>query len=157
MGRPVAIATSKCTLKNRGPRTIARFGISHCVQREGVVKVTIIDDSKVMRAIVKRTLRQAGFNDIDVAEACDGEEGLQVISDTAPDLVLCDWNMPKMTGMELLERLRSLGNTVRFGFVTSEGSEEMRAKARDAGAAFLISKPFKPEDFRESIDKAMAA
>jgi len=121
------------------------------------VKVTIIDDSKVMRAIVKRTLRQAGFNDVDVMEACDGEEGLQVIAESNPDLVLCDWNMPKMTGMELLERLRAEGNRVRFGFVTSEGSEEMRARAREAGAAFLIAKPFKPEDFRESIDKAMAA
>lgn len=121
------------------------------------MKVTIIDDSKVMRAIVKRTLRQAGFTDVDVVEACDGEEGLQVIQATTPDLVLCDWNMPKMTGIELLEQLRTAGNRVRFGFVTSEGSEEMRQKAKDAGASFLIAKPFKPEDFRESIDKAMAA
>lgn len=121
------------------------------------MKVTIIDDSKVMRAIVKRTLRQAGFTDVDVLEACDGEEGLQVIAESHPDLVLCDWNMPKMTGIELLEKLRIQGNKVRFGFVTSEGSDEMRAKAREAGAAFLIAKPFKPEDLRESIDKAMAA
>lgn len=121
------------------------------------MKIAIIDDSKVMRAIVKRTLRQAGYTDVDVTEASDGEEGLQVIRATTPDLVLCDWNMPKMNGIDLLVQLRAQGIAVRFGFVTSEGSEEMRTRAAEAGAAFLIAKPFKPEDFRESIDKALAA
>lgn len=125
--------------------------------RGGIVKVIIIDDSKVMRAIVKRTLRQAGYTDIDVTEAADGAEGFATISSTGPDLVLCDWNMPNKTGIELLEELRAAGNSVRFGFVTSEGSDEMRQRAKDAGAAFLIAKPFKPEDFKENIDKALAA
>jgi two-component system, chemotaxis family, chemotaxis protein CheY len=59
--------------------------------------------------------------------------------------------MPNMTGIELLEALRASGNTVPFGFVTSEGSPEMRATAEQAGAEFLIAKPFTPEAFEQAL------
>jgi two-component system, chemotaxis family, chemotaxis protein CheY len=78
-----------------------------------------------------------------------------VLSD-APDLVLSDWNMPNMTGIESLRAIRAAGSDVTFGFVTSEGSEEMRATAAEAGAAFLIAKPFTPESFRETIEPFIA-
>jgi len=69
----------------------------------------------------------------------------------APDLVLSDWNMPEMTGIDLLTALRASGSTVPFGFVTSEGSEDMRARAATAGALFLIAKPFTPETFGDAL------
>lgn len=121
------------------------------------MKVIIIDDSKVMRAIVKRTLRQAGFKDIELVEAADGQEGLDAIEANPPDLVLSDWNMPNMSGIALLEELRKRGNEVKFGFVTSEGSDEMRQRATDAGAMFLITKPFTPDNFRESLGEVLSA
>jgi two-component system chemotaxis response regulator CheY len=104
-----------------------------------------------MRQIVKRTLRQAGYLDVEVCEAGNGREALEVIAGQEPDLVLCDWNMPEMSGIELLTSLRSRGRDVPFGFVTSEGSPEMREKALNAGALFLIAKPFTPEAFREAL------
>lgn len=115
------------------------------------MKVLIADDSRVMRQIVLRTLRQAGFADHDYLEAVDGADALAKIEQQAPDLVLSDWNMPNKTGIELLTTLRSLGNGVPFGFVTSEGSEEMRTVAEDAGALFVIAKPFTPESFEAAL------
>ncbi len=115
------------------------------------MKILIIDDSKAMRMIVKRTLKQAGFGDATMSEATNGREGLTAIGADRPDLVLCDWNMPEMTGIELLRELRTQGNDVKFGFVTSEGTPEMRQQAHDSGAVFLISKPFTAEIFADQI------
>jgi two-component system, chemotaxis family, chemotaxis protein CheY len=116
------------------------------------MKILIADDSRVMRQIVLRTMRQAGYLGFDIVEACDGADALEKIDQDCPDLVLSDWNMPNMTGLELLQRLRGTGNQVPFGFVTSEGSPEMRSTAEQAGAAFLIAKPFSAEGFRDVLD-----
>ena len=112
------------------------------------MKILVADDSRVMRQIVSRTLRQAGFSGHDLVEAADGKEALEAIRNEKPDLVLSDWNMPVMNGLELLKALRSAGESVPFGFVTSEGSPEMRKTAESAGALFLIAKPFTPDTFR---------
>ena len=119
------------------------------------MKILIADDSKVMRQIVTRTLRQAGYDGHDIVEAVDGKDAFDKVVAEAPDLVLSDWNMPNMTGIELLDTLRAGGNAVRFGFVTSEGSPEMRARAAASGALFLIAKPFTPEAFREVLDAVL--
>ena len=113
------------------------------------MKILIADDSRVMRQIVTRTLRQAGFGDHDLVEAADGREALELIISERPDLVISDWNMPEMTGVEVLRNLRASGNDVKFGFVTSECMPEMQQQAEAAGAAFFIVKPFTAERFDE--------
>jgi len=85
------------------------------------VKILVADDSRVMRQIVIRTLRQAGYDDHDIVEAEDGRDAYDKVQAENPDLVLSDWNMPNMTGLECLQALRSAGSGVPFGFVTSEG------------------------------------
>jgi two-component system chemotaxis response regulator CheY len=115
------------------------------------MKILVTDDSRVMRQIVVRTLRQAGFDGHDIIEATDGQDGLTKVHDESPDLVLSDWNMPEVSGLEFLQRLRASGNTTPFGFVTSEGSPDMREKAEAAGAMFLIAKPFTAETFTETL------
>ncbi|HMO10409.1 MAG TPA: response regulator [Actinotalea sp.] len=115
------------------------------------MKVVIADDSRVMRQIVIRTLRQAGY-EWDITEAADGAESLRLTAELKPDLVLSDWNMPEMTGIEMLRAMRSAGLDIPLGFVTSEGSDQMREQADAAGALFLIAKPFTAETFRETID-----
>jgi two-component system chemotaxis response regulator CheY len=115
------------------------------------MKVLIADDSRVMRAIVLRTLRQAGFSHHDYVEATDGADALVKIDEHSPELVLSDWNMPNKTGIELLRTLRAQGNQVPFGFVTSEGSEDMRTIATRAGAMFVIAKPFTAETFEDAL------
>lgn len=115
------------------------------------MKVLIVDDSKAMRMIVRRTLRQAGFEDCAATEASNGVEALKALETASPDLILCDWNMPEMTGIELLTKLHSDGHRVKFGFVTSESTPEMRDQAMEAGALFLITKPFTPEKFQDIL------
>jgi two-component system chemotaxis response regulator CheY len=120
-----------------------------------MIRVLVADDSRVMRQIVIRTLRQAGY-DWEVREAADGAQALDAVRADEPDVVLSDWNMPEMTGIELLRRLRAEGFGTPFGFVTSEGSPEMRQAADDAGALFLIAKPFTAEAFRDAIEPVLA-
>jgi two-component system, chemotaxis family, chemotaxis protein CheY len=119
------------------------------------MKILVTDDSRVMRQIVVRTLRQAGFDGHDIVEAENGREGLTKVADEQPDLVLSDWNMPELDGLEFLRSLRASGSTVPFGFVTSEGSPDMRQKAEQAGALFLIAKPFSPETFAEALEPVL--
>ena len=120
------------------------------------MKILVTDDSRVMRQIVIRTLRQAGYDDHDIVEAVDGRDAFDKVGTEKPDLVLSDWNMPEMTGIECLEALRASGSQVPFGFVTSEGSPEMRDKAANAGALFLIAKPFTEDTFRDALDGVIA-
>ena len=115
------------------------------------MKILVVDDSKAMRMIVVRTLRQAGFAGHDVVEAENGKEGLELTQSVKPDLVLSDWNMPEMSGIEFLRAMRGSGDATPFCFVTSEGSEEMRAQAAQAGAVGLIAKPFTAEAFADTL------
>jgi two-component system chemotaxis response regulator CheY len=115
------------------------------------MKIIVVDDSTAMRMIVKKTLRLAGFEGHDISEAADGVKALALIKTSKPDLVLSDWNMPNMTGLQLLAALKESGVNVLFGFVTTETTPEMRAMAMSAGAKFLISKPFSPESFKEHL------
>ena len=89
--------------------------------------------------------------DVDVTEAKDGQEALDILRTGSFDAVLCDWNMPEMTGLELLEALTEESIKVPFGFVTSEASPEMLAAAYGAGAKFMIRKPFKVDTFRHEL------
>ncbi len=120
------------------------------------LRVIVVDDSKVMRQIVIRTLRQAGYGDWEVIEATNGAEALELALAQQPDLVLSDWNMPEMSGIDLLRGLNSAGADIPLGFVTSEGSPQMRELAEQEGALFLIAKPFTPDVFRSTIDPFLA-
>lgn len=118
--------------------------------------VLVVDDSRVMRQIVIRTLRQAGYADWEIIEASDGQEALDLAMAEQPDLILSDWNMPNMTGIDLLRSLRARGSEIPLAFVTSEGSQEMRDQADAACALFLVSKPFTAEAFRAALDPVLA-
>lgn len=113
--------------------------------------VLLVDDSRVMRQLVRRTLRQAGFDLGQVVEAENAKEALAKLAGWRPHVVLSDWNMPEMTGIEMLEALRAGGNTVPVGFVTSESTPVMRTRALETGASFLMTKPFTAEDFQISL------
>jgi two-component system chemotaxis response regulator CheY len=115
------------------------------------MKILVADDSRVMRQIIKRTLRQAGYAGHQVIEAADGTEALQLATTQQPDLILADWNMPGMTGLEVLAELRRQDVQTPFGFVTSEVSEVMKERALGAGAAFVVTKPFSQESFEQAL------
>lgn len=121
------------------------------------MKILVVDDSKAMRMIVMRTLRQAGFDGHTFVEAENGQLAYQSIAAGAPDIILCDWNMPEMSGIELLEKLNAEGKKLKFGFITSEASNEMRERALAAGALFLIGKPFTAEAFQSVLTPILSA
>ena len=121
------------------------------------MKILIVDDSKAMRMIVGRTLKQAGFSGFSAVEAENGAEAFDLISQDKPDLVLSDWNMPEMKGIELLEKLNEEGIEIPFGFVTSESSPESRTRASEAGSKFMITKPFTPEKFEAALSPIFEA
>lgn len=117
------------------------------------MRLMIVDDSKAMRMIVRRTLRQAGFEG-ECLEATNGAEALATAKSEPLDFIISDWNMPEMDGIALLKALRSAGITTGFGFVTSESTPQMRELAEDAGARFVISKPFTADDLSGALSGA---
>ncbi len=121
------------------------------------MKILIVDDSKAMRMIIKRTLKDAGYGEHPTCEAASGVEGLVALRREPFDVILCDWNMPEMSGIEMLHVFRTEKMPGVFGFVTSEGSVATRAHAAASGAVFLIAKPFTKEDFQAVLGERAAA
>ncbi len=119
------------------------------------MKILVVDDSKAMRKIVIRTLRQAGFGDHACVEAGDGAAGLKVLGTENPDLVLCDWNMPEMNGEEFCKAARADGYDGTFGFITTEGTAAMRQRAKEAGGTFLLQKPFTADQLEQTLGAHM--
>jgi two-component system, chemotaxis family, chemotaxis protein CheY len=108
-------------------------------------KVLVVDDSSTVRQQVGSALEQAGFT---VIEAVDGIDGAAQIAGS-PDiaLVICDVNMPRMNGLEMVESVRRapLSATMPIIMLTTEGDPSLVARAKQAGAKGWIVKPFKPE------------
>jgi two-component system chemotaxis response regulator CheY len=116
------------------------------------VTILVVDDSKAMRMIVLRTLRQAGYDSHEIVQAEHGKDALdQIAAGLSPDIILSDWNMPEVNGIEFLRTLRAEGNGTPFGFVTSESTTAMREQAAEAGATFLIGKPFTADAFSDAL------
>ena len=113
--------------------------------------ILLVDDSRTMRMIVQRTIRQAGYRGRTVGEAENGVQAMEKLLTERPMLILSDWNMPEMSGIDFLIRLRADHNDVPFGFITSETSKGIRELAMRSGATFLISKPFTPEDVQNAL------
>jgi two-component system chemotaxis response regulator CheY len=113
------------------------------------LKVLVVDDSKAMRQMVLRTLHQTGLDGLSVEQAENGSDALAKLADSEPDLILSDWNMPEMSGVELLRELRARGSAVKFGFVTAQAASlEMREKAQEVGAQFVLERPFSAQHLR---------
>lgn len=104
--------------------------------------VMVVDDSFMIRQQVGRALRDAGY---EVVEAGDGQDALEKLTThPAVALVVCDVNMPRMNGIEFLERARET-KTVPVVMLTTEGQVDMIQRARSLGAKGWITKPFKPD------------
>jgi two-component system chemotaxis response regulator CheY len=119
------------------------------------MKVLAVDDFPTMRRIVKTLLRQLGYNN--VAEAEDGQVALAKLKQEKFDLVLLDWNMPRMTGLELLKAIRAdynLQNTPVV-MITAEGRKEDVLEAVKAGVNNFIVKPFTAETLEEKLNKVL--
>ena len=119
------------------------------------MKILVVDDSSITRKIVTRTLRQAGFGGHDIEEAENGVDALAKIEADAPDVVLTDWNMPEMTGIELARAMNERELGIPFAFITSECTTEMKNQANEAGAVAFLTKPFTAESMQSVLGKIL--
>jgi two-component system chemotaxis response regulator CheY len=117
------------------------------------MKVLIVDDFATMRRILRNILKQIGFTNI--SEADDGKTALKKLKKDNFDLILCDWNMPEMTGLELLNKVKSddeLKN-IPFVMVTAEAQKDNIVEAVKAGVSNYVVKPFTAETISEKLQK----
>jgi two-component system chemotaxis response regulator CheY len=120
------------------------------------IKVLVVDDYKTMTRIIRNLLKQIDFNDTD--EAADGNEALAKLRAGGFGLVISDWNMEPMTGLDLLKEIRGDAKLKHLPFimVTAESKTENVVAAKQAGVSNYIVKPFNAETLREKIEKVLA-
>ena len=113
--------------------------------------ILIVDDSGVVRSVVRKLLTQLGFSNID--EAPDGEAALQKISEQHFSLVISDWNMEPMSGQILLENVRANKKYANLPFImmTTDPSIEKIVQVKKAGVTCFINKPFRAEELQAKI------
>jgi two-component system chemotaxis response regulator CheY len=118
-------------------------------------KVLTVDDSRTIRNMLLVTLNNAGFETI---QAEDGIEGLEVLEESNPDVIVTDINMPRMDGYGFIEGVRANPEfrTVPILVLTTESSPEKKMRAREAGATGWIVKPFNPDTLVEAIRRVAA-
>ena len=118
-------------------------------------KILVIDDSDKIRQDVRRALADAGYEIIEAVDGVDGLEKLRAHTDLS--LALCDVNMPRMTGLEMLTELSKGGAHAPVLMLTTEGQPSLVRKARECGAKGWIIKPFKTELLLSAVRKLLAA
>ncbi len=117
------------------------------------MRILVVDDFSTMRRIIKNILKQLEFNN--VVDADDGTSAWEVLNKDKIDFVISDWNMPKMSGLELLKKVRNSEEFADLPFlmVTAEGQQENIIEAVQAGVSNYIVKPFTPETIEQKISK----
>lgn len=121
------------------------------------MNILLVDDSVVIRKMLRRVLAECAFASGSIFEATDGRHALTFLEAEGIDLVLCDVNMPVMGGHEFLQhaRARSEWNTIPILMVTTEGSQESVLKALQLGANGYIRKPFTPDEVKQKIAESL--
>lgn len=114
-------------------------------------RVLIVDDDQTMRTLIRRMLTRMKITQL--AEADGGEQALQRIEEAgAPvDLIICDWNMPGMSGIELFDRVHSLNPQLPFLMLTGRADANSVTAAKKAGVPAYIVKPISPDELRTKI------
>lgn len=118
------------------------------------LKVLVVDDMMTMRKIVKKTLTDIGFKDI--VEASDGQKAWETLNTPGANfgLIISDWNMPNMTGLDFLKKVRAeeKWKTIPFLMLTAEAEGHQVAEAVKSGVSNYVLKPFTPETLKEKLE-----
>lgn len=120
------------------------------------MKALVVDDSQIMRRIIVSVLKKAGVQE--TAESANGQEALDLLAkDKDIGLVLLDWNMPVMSGIETLKHIRATNKTLPVVMITTESEKERVIEAIKAGANDYLLKPFNPDDILGKLQKHLQA
>lgn len=119
------------------------------------LQILIVDDYKTMLRIIRNLLKQLEFNNID--EATDGSMALEKLKEKKYGMVISDWNMQPMTGLELLRAVRADANlkSLPFIMITAESKTENVVAAKEAGVNNYIVKPFNAETLKSKIESVL--
>ena len=119
------------------------------------VTLLIVDDSMTMRAVIKKVVQMSGFEAEAYLEAGSGADAIEVLAKEKVDLVLSDINMPEMSGIEMLRKIKADPglSSIPVIMISTEGSEERISEAQESGAAGYLKKPFQPEEVRALLDE----
>ena len=119
--------------------------------------ILIVDDYKTLLRIIRNLLKQLGFNNVD--EATDGAAALQKLRDKQYDLVISDWNMEPMSGLQLLKEVRSDNKlkALPFVMITAESKSENVVAAKQAGVTNYIVKPFNAATLKTKLNAVLGA
>lgn len=120
---------------------------------DNMIKILIVDDFKTMRRIIRNLLKELGFSN--VVEAEDGSMALGILKREPFDLVISDWNMPKMQGIDLLKRIRQDESMEHLPvlMITAEAKKEQVIEAAKNGINGYIVKPFNAATLKEKIER----
>ena len=118
------------------------------------MKALVVDDSLTIRRIIIKALGMVGVTD--TVEAGDGAEAVKIAGEQTVDLILLDWNMPKMTGIEVLRTLRQAGNKTPIVMVTTEAEKSRVIEAIKTGANDYLIKPFSPDQLAAKVKGLIA-
>jgi two-component system, chemotaxis family, chemotaxis protein CheY len=118
------------------------------------MKILVVDDSATMRRIVLRTLQSMGYSDF--AEAENGQVALNLVEKGGIDLVITDWNMPVMSGLEFVTALRETWADLPILMVTTNASNQDVILALKAGVNNYVVKPFTPDTLAEKVLSVLA-
>ena len=119
------------------------------------MKILIVDDSSTMRRIIGNVVQQLGVAKEDFDEAEDGVVAWKLLGENSYDVVLTDWNMPNMNGLQLVQKIRGEGSTHRgvpIIMITTEGGKGEVITALKAGVNNYIVKPFNADVLKEKLD-----
>ncbi|BCD61840.1 two-component system, chemotaxis family, chemotaxis protein CheY [Nitratiruptor sp. YY08-26] len=121
------------------------------------IRILVVDDAPMIRRILKNLLKEMGFSNIDEAE--DGMVALQKLRNQKYDFVITDWNMPNLTGIELVQEIRKDPNlkSLPIMMVTAEAKKENIILALKSGVNNYIVKPFTPENVKAKIEAIFSA
>ena len=119
--------------------------------------ILIVDDSSPMRALIKKVVKASGFDVGEFFEASNGKEAYRILEDAWLDLVLTDYNMPEMDGLELLEAMQQheTHSSIPVVMITTEGSQQRIEEFLTKGAADYIKKPFTPSEIKQKLSTIM--
>jgi len=118
------------------------------------MKALVVDDSAVMRKVLIGALGRAGITEVD--QAADGQEAVAATQATEYNLVLMDWNMPNMLGIDAVRTIRANGKTMPIIMVTTEAEKSRVIDALKAGAQNYVIKPFEPATIVSKIQEVLA-
>ena len=123
-----------------------------------LINVLLVDDSATMRKIVRRKMKEVGFVVDEFLEAADGKQALEKVFNNSVDLILLDWNMPVMNGLEFIQALRSVDLPKRIPviMITTEGSHEKVNEAIKSGVDGHILKPIDAERLHDVLGEYLS-